>query len=261
MRNALLAAAALVVSGSLASAGEGLGLKVEAGLEFAVAEKFAARIDEAPADVLDHGGRSVLAAVTVSKQFTAEWSASLRIRGSFGFGDSGAEVMEADAETDFDGFDAGALAGYTFRVGERFAVTPVLGLSWRAYSVEGERDDFPVEARFDAGLLTLDLGARAALRLSDALEVGAAVLVGLPLAGSSRMDGNFAPSDDRADLDGGLFYALSAGAEYRLSEAIALTGGLAYEAGRVDWEWDDLDSEGDDEFSRFSIRLGAALRF
>jgi hypothetical protein len=40
-----------------------------------------------------------------------------------------------------------------------------------------------------------------------------------------------------------------------------VTGGLAYETGSVDWEWDDEDEDGEDELDRFSIHLGVTFRF
>jgi hypothetical protein len=259
MRKLLIGAAALVLSGSMAVAGEGLGLKIEVGVDVGVVEKVASNVDIIPFEVLNHSGTSMLVSVTATEQFTAEWSASLRIRGVFGVGGTDSEVAEVDADTSFDAFDIGALAGYTFKAGDRFAVTPVLGLSWRTYSVDGEWDFLPVDASFDASLLTLDFGAKAAVKLTDKFSINGSVVFSLPLAGSNDFGGVIA--DDTADLGGGFLYAIGAAVEYKLTDMAALTAGLAYEAGTVDWEWDKLDSDGDDDLSRFSIQLGATFTF
>jgi len=259
MRKVLIGAAALLLSGSLAAAGEGLGLKVEVGLDLGVVQNAESEMDGGPA--AKYSATTFVPWVEVTKGFGAAWSAAVRIRGVLGLDDDGGEFLEEDAESSFDSFDVRGLAGYTFKLGEAAAVTPVLGLSYRNWSSDAEMDDFSVEGGFDAELLVVDFGARAEVKLGDKFGIAGSVMLGLPLTGSNQGKTNGPWGDDEADLDGGFLLEVRAAVEYRLTDMVALTGGLAYETLSVDWQWDDWNTDGTDEQSRFAVQLGAALRF
>jgi hypothetical protein len=258
LRRFFVGAAVVAFFGSTAMAGEGPGLEVRAGFGVGVAEKATSSVDGD--EMIEYEGTSLQAAVEVTARLAAEWSVCLRFRGVFGLDDDGAELGGMDGEASFDEFTAGALAGYTLRAGDSFAVTPLAGLSWRSWGLDGEDDFFGMDVSFDAGALVLDAGARAELQLGERLDLTASVLFGLPLTGSNHYRTIFGTVD--GDFDGGYFLEAGAGVEYRLNETLVLSGGLAYETASVDWDWDAPTSpDGEDELSRFSIRLGAAVRF
>ena len=74
LRKICVGVAALCLAGSLAWGGEGLGLKVEVGLDIGVVENVTADLD---GEIIEYGGLSIIPRVSVTKQFTEEWSASL----------------------------------------------------------------------------------------------------------------------------------------------------------------------------------------
>ncbi len=260
LRKICVGVAALCLAGSLAMGGEGLGLKVEVGLDIGVVENVTADID---GEVIEYGGLSIIPRVSVTKQFTEEWSASLGFRGVVGFDDDDGEVLEEDGEASFSQFEIGGLAGYTFKVNEQFSITPVLGLSWRSYSLEGDVDDADFGVEFDASFLALDFGAQMAFEVNDKVSISGGLMLGIPVAGSNEIDVEslLFTGDDDADLGGGFLFGISAAVEFKLNDTVALVGGLAYEMGTVDWEWDDIDEDGEDELSRFAIKLGATFKF
>lgn len=254
MKRMWVVAAALLLTGSLALAGEGMGLKVEGGLDIGVVQN----VELFDGDV-DGSSMALVPSVAVTKQFTDEWSASLRLRGLFGFEDDSADFDGDDGTLSISGFDIGGLAGYTLKVNDQFTVTPVAGLSYRMWSVDLDDDDADVSGTEDCGLLVLDFGAKAAYKLNDKFSITGGLMLGLGLLGSSSLDGDF---DDDGDLDGVAFlFEIKGGVEYKLNDTVSLTGGLAYETLSATWDWDDADDTADDELSRFSIQLGAAYKF
>lgn len=257
MRKILLGVAALLVSGALAMAGEGLGLKVDVGLDVGVVESV--KIIQDRGSDIEGSSMALVPSLTVTKQFTDEWSASLWLRYLAGFDDDSADAFGDEATLSISGFDIGGLAGYTFKLSDRFAVTPVAGLSWRSWSVDLEENGGSGEANEDCSLLVLDLGARAAYRATDRLNVNFGLMFGLGISGSAEFGPGSSGID--GDLEGlGLLMEFKGGLEYKLTDTISLTGGLAYETTSVTWDW-EYSGEADDDLSRFSIQLGAAFRF
>jgi hypothetical protein len=230
------------------------------GGRIAVAEDASMEIDGY--DMGEYSGISLVPRVSANFQFTEEWSAKLNISGVLAFEDEdGTVFMEMDGETDVSEFQIGGLAGYTLKVGDQLSVTPVLGLGWRSYELEGDMDDFSFGQEFDSSILTLDFGAEVAVKLNDKFGIAGGLLIGIPVSGSNDLETSAGDLD--ADLDGGFFFSIAADVEYKLTDMISLTGGLGYALTRVDWEWDVPGDtvDGEDELDRFTIRLGAVFSF
>ncbi len=260
MKKLLFGAAALVLSCSLASAGEGK-FKVDVGLDVGVVENVLVTIDEISEDVAEYGGISIIPRVSGTYQFDENWSASLNFRAVIGFDDDDAEVLEEDAEGSFQQIEIGGLAGYTLKVNEQFSVTPVAGLSWRTLTLEADVDDYNVDVEIDASFLSLDFGANMAFKVNDKVSIVGGLKLGLAVAGSAeaKVSGE---GDTDGDLDGvGLLFGVDAGVEYKLNDSVALVGGLSYELARTDWEWDEADADGEIDTDRFAIKLGAVFSF
>ena len=256
MRKVLLGVAALLVSGSLAMAGEGLGLKVDVGLDVGVVQSVkVVDIDESA----DGSSLALVPSLAVTYAFNEQWSGSLWLRGLFGFEDDSADIFGDDGTLQISGFDIGGLAGYTFKVNDKFTVTPVAGVSYRTYSVDITDDDTDEDGTEDANLFVLDLGAKAVYALNDKFSITGGLMLGLGLFGSSDLSGDF---DDSGDLDGMAFlFEVKGGVEYKLTDKISLTGGLAYEMLSASYDYDDADETGDDSLSRFSVQLGGSFKF
>ncbi len=260
LRKILLVAAVLLAIGSLARAGENVGLKVEAKLEIGVVSHVEAEVD---GDLVEYGGVSINPVLLVSQQFNERWSAQFKLKGLFGFDDSDGEVLEEEGDVSFNGLEIGGLAGYTFKANEQLSITPVAGLSWRSVEVEGDMNGEDLDAEFEADYLVLDFGAQLAFKANDKLTVTGALMFGLPLTGESEVEveGNGLSVDDEGDLDGGFLVSLAGGVEYKLRENILLTGGLAYEMGTIDWEYNDMDEEGEEELNMLTLQFGVVFKF
>lgn len=244
MRKVLLGVAALLVSGSLATAGEELGLKLDVGLDVGVVQS----VELADGDI-DGSSMALVPSLAATYSFTEEWSATLWLRYLAGFEDDEADTPGGDAELQISGFDIGGLAGYTFKLSDEFTLVPVAGLSYRMWTVEIESTDY------ECSLLALDLGAKAAYKLNDQFSITGGLMLGLGVSGSAEVE-----SED-SDLDGiALILEIKGGVAYKLTDMISLNGGLAYEMLSVSWEPDGGDSY-DDDLSRFSVQLGATFKF
>ncbi len=254
VRKFLLGAAALVVSCSLAFAGESK-VKVEAGIDIGVVESLEIEIDGY--DVLESDSISIVPRVSVTGQFTENWSAAFEFRAVVGFEDDDADLGGGeDGEVTPSEIKVGGYAGYTFALSDKLALTPTLGLSWRSYESDIEVDG--EEADFDGSLLTLDFGARVAVSVTDKIGVRGFLLFGIPVSGSNELNDVGETLD--ADLDGGFLVSLAGEVTYNVTGNIALVGGLGYEKDMIDWEWEDV-VDGEDEIARFTIRVGAVFSF
>ncbi len=255
LRKILAGAAGLLLAGSMALAGEGPAITVEARLDIGVVEEIVSSIEGN--DVIEYDGLSIQPSVAVNAQFSEQWSASLQFRGLFGFEDDDAEVVGTDGESTFDMFEIGGLAGYTFKVNDQFSVTPVLGLSWQSWDLEGD-DSSGDTGTFETSLLFLDFGAKMAFTVNDKVSIRGALMLAIPVAGSTELD---APGiDEDADVDGGFRFGISGGVEYKLNDKVTLVGGLAYTMADVDWDWGS-SVDGEDELDSFALRLGVVFSF
>ncbi len=212
-----VAALTLALSCSLAYAGE-LGLKVDVGMDISVVESIDSEIEGH--DLLEYRSLAVAPRVSVTKQFTEEWSASFKFRAVVGFEDDDAEMGGEDGEADFQEIDIGGSGGYTLKLNEQFSVTPVFGFTWRSYEVDGDTD--AGNGKLEAGLLILDFGAGMAFRLNEQVAITGRLMFGVPLAGDAEL--HVPGPDADADIDGGFIFEIGGGVEYRVKDNIALLG-------------------------------------
>jgi hypothetical protein len=252
MKKLLFGAAALVLSCSLASAGEGK-FTVDVGLDIGVVESLYTEIDGD--DLIDSSTMSIIPRVSGTYHFDENWSASLAFRAVVGFEDDDAEIDGEDGESTFREINFGGSGGYTFKVNDQFEVTPVFGLTWRKYTVDVELDSGG-DGDVETSLLVLDFGAKMALAVNDQVSITGGLMFGIPVTGDSEFDG----PDVDGDLEGGFYLEIDGSVEYKLNDNVALVGGLAYELGRLDWEWEST-VDGEDELDRFAIKLGAVFSF
>jgi hypothetical protein len=252
----------LALLGSLAGAGESLGLRLEGRLDLAAAERVSSRADGG--DLADFAGVSVLPSLTATHRFASGWSVRLQVGAAFSLEDDEGEMLDADAETSFRELSASGLVGYELAFTDRYSLTPVLGVSCRRYTLEGDLEGSDADGELQADAVSADFGARLRLELDDRFAVTGSMILGIPVVGSGELEidvGAGGGGDDDADLDGGLLFEIAGGVEYRLQERLSLVGGLSYRLDRIDWDWDEIGNDGRDELKRFAIRLGAVFSY
>jgi long-subunit fatty acid transport protein len=257
LKKMFLGFAAIAMCCSLASAAEG-DLKVSGGLDIGVIEDLVLEFDGD--EILDTSTLSFIPNVTVSKQFTEELCVSVGFSAVIGLEDDGADIDGGADTVDASVMELkfGGLCEYTFKVNEEFSVTPVAGLSWKSQDLEIEEQGGPGKMEYNSSLLVLDFGAKAAFKLDDDFTLTGQLMLGLPIVGSAEVkDGGTAD----LDLDGGFFYEIGGGVEYKLQDNLVLYAGLVYRSEGVDWEFDDFDADAETEVTRLSLRLGATFTF
>jgi long-subunit fatty acid transport protein len=258
LKKTLMGFAAMAMCCSLASAAEG-DLKVSGGLDIGVIEELVVDVDGT--EMIDTSTLSFIPNVTVSKQFTEELSVSVGFSAVIGLEDDSADVVDGAAEFDASVLELkfGGLCSYTFKINEEFSVTPVAGLSWKSYDLESNDPDSSFKMEFNTSLLVLDFGAKADFKLNDDFTLTGQLMLGLPVVGSGEL--KVMGTTEDGDLDGGFFYEIGGGVEYKLQDNLLLYAGLAYRVEDVDWDFDDWDAEAETEVTRLSLRLGATFTF
>jgi hypothetical protein len=264
LRKILFGVAALMLSTSLASAGEGI--NVETRLDIGLFTSAVTSVDD---DFIDYGGISLRPVVKGSYQFTEEWGAELQFSYLMGFDDDDGEFFEEDAdETSFSALAIGGLASYTFKVDDKLSIVPVAGFSWRSEDMEGDADDFDGDGEYEADYFVLDFGCRVKYAVNDQWGVSGELMLGVPLFGDSEVEVDVdvpgvlvLDDEDEGDLDGGFLFSIGATVEFKVQDNIILTGGLTYERSTMDWDYDDFDETGDTTIGIFTLRLGAVFKF
>jgi hypothetical protein len=250
IRKLMLGAAALALAGSLATAGEVVGIRLEAGLE--IGHQAVKLFD----DEVDYSTLAYQPYVQVSR-FGMGPCFSLRIRALFAV-DEDTEIEGLDATMKTSGYDIQALGGFGIEVGA-VKVAPVGGLSWRNLSVEADGD---ASGDYDFDTLILEVGARVEASLGKVTITGQ-LTVGPVVTGEVEVDIDGLGSDT-ADIDffDGYQLELRVGVDIKLTDFVGMHAGLTYERfADSTQEFKDLDLDSDDELNRIMAHVGVIFTF
>lgn len=252
LRKLILGAAALVLCGSLARAGEVVGIRLEGGVE--IGQQATKLFDKE----VDYSTLVFQPYVQVSR-FGMGPCFSLRVRGLFAV-DEDTEIDDLDATVKTSGYDIQALGGFGLELGP-VKLAPVGGVSFRNLTAKADFDDGGT-GDYDFNALILEVGARVEAAVGNLTLVGQ-LTVGPVVTGEVEVD--FEDMDaDSADIDffDGYHLELRVGVDFKLNDFVGLHAGLSYERfADSTQDFKDLDYGSDDELSRIMANLGVVVTF
>jgi len=252
IRKLMLGMAALALAGSLATAGEVVGIRLEAGLE--IGEQATKLLE----DEVDYSTLVYQPYVQVSR-FGMGPCFSLRIRALFAV-DEDTDIGGLDATMKTSGYDIQALGGFGIEVGA-VKVAPVGGVSFRSLTAEADFDGGG-SGDYDFDTLILEVGARVEASLGKVTITGQ-LTVGPVVTGEVEIDIDGLGSDT-ADIDffDGYQLELRVGVDIKLTDFVGLHAGLTYERfADSTQEFKDLDLDSDDELNRIMAHIGVIFTF
>jgi len=256
LRKLMTGAAALVLGGSLAAAGD-FGVRVEAGVE--VGQQASKLIDKN----LDYSTLVYQPYVQVSR-FGNGPCFSLRARGLFSV-DEDTEVADIKAETKTSGYNVQALAGFGWAIPPGLKLAPVAGVSFHNLTTQTELKDVDGKVDYDYNTLILEVGAHAEVALGP-LIVTAQLTGGPVITGDTKLSARniLGDTSDSASVGFADGYHLEArvGVDFKFTDLVGLHAGLNYErfASKTE-EFKDLGETSSDALDRVTVHFGLSVLF
>ena len=256
LKKLLLGSMVLLLTGSLAPAGELFGVRVESGVE--IGNQAVKLMDRD----LDFDTVVFQPYVQVSR-FGNGPCFSARVRGLFGI-DEDTTVDDIKYESEISGIDVQGLFGWGIGLPMGIKIAPVAGISFREVTTESSRRNGDGEIDYDFEAVVFELGAHAELGLPGKFRLIGQMTAGPVLTGQTKMKRSLDDIRDEADLGffDGYYMEVRVGLDYDIALNASAHLGLAYErfADETD-EFQDIDTDSEDELDRIALVLGLALRF
>jgi len=248
MKRVAVSLVAVVLAGSLAWAGEAVGVNVDVGVD--VGTQQVKMFEASGGSAADYSTVVFQPYVQVGK-FDEGLSGGGRIRGLFTSDKDTDSDAFGDVTASLSGWDIGGAVGWGFKVNDQVMVTPLLGLTYRSFSVELSDGG---SVNVDTTMLTVDLGARLQAKLNDQLDFLGLLTISPIVSGEQEVD----VADETNDITSGYVLELRAGAAYHLNPKCDLGAAVVYEllSEKVDW-----DPSTEDTLSKIALQLGATFKF